>query len=100
MQSRRNRDAGDGEVRRGSAVDAAQIAQMRGAGGDEQLTVGLGSRATTTGQAILLRVQRARRSATGAFVLCSNFLEISTSRQEIFLIFMIARVLKSRIIVS
>jgi len=81
-------------------MDTAQIAQMGGAGGDEQLMVGLGSRAAATGQTILLRVQRARRSATGLFVLCSHFLEISTHRQEIFLIFMIAYVLKSRIIVS
>jgi len=82
-------------------MDAAQIAQMGGASGDEQLMVGLGSRAAAaTGQTILLRVQRARRSATGLFVLCSHFLEISTHRQEIFLIFMIAYVLKSRIIVS
>ena len=35
-------------------MDAPQIAQMGGAGGDEALTVGLGSRAAATGQAILL----------------------------------------------
>jgi len=34
------------------------------------------------------------------FALCSHFLENSTVRQDIFLIFMIADVLKSRIIRS
>jgi hypothetical protein len=79
-------------------MDAPQIAQMRGAGGDEQLTVGLGSRAAATGQAILLK--RASRPAVALFALCSHFLNNSTDRQAIFLIFMIAYVLKSRIIVS
>jgi hypothetical protein len=35
-------------------MDAPQVAQMRGAGGDEELAIGLGSRAAAKGQAILL----------------------------------------------
>jgi hypothetical protein len=35
-------------------MDAAQIAQMGGAGGDEKLMIRFGARATTLGQAILL----------------------------------------------
>ena len=99
MEPRGNRDAGDGEVSRRGAMDAPQIAQMGGAGGDEALVVGLGSRAAATGQAILLE-KRASQPTAMKFALCSYFLNNSTSRQEIFLIFMIARVLKSRIIVS
>ena len=98
MEPRGNRDAGDGEVSRRGAMDAPQIAQMGGAGGDEALVVGLGLRAAT-GQAILLE-KRASQPTAMKFALCSYFLNNSTSRQEIFLIFMIARVLKSRIIVS
>jgi hypothetical protein len=96
MQPRRDRDAGDGEVGRGNAMDAPQIAQMGGAGGDAELTVGLGSRAAA-GQAILLEI-RATRPAAALFALCPHFLNISISRQALFLIFMIACVLKSRII--
>ena len=53
-------------------MDAPQVAQMGGAGGDEELTVGLGSRATATGQAILLE-QKGRR---GRRLLCSLFVLI------------------------
>jgi hypothetical protein len=35
-------------------MDAAQIAQMGGAGGDAKLIIGLGSRTAAAGQAILL----------------------------------------------
>jgi hypothetical protein len=79
-------------------MDAAQITQMRGAGGDEALVVRFGSRATATGQEVLLQEKgrRGRWSPCSSFVL--YILNISTVRQEIFLIFMIARVLKSRII--
>jgi len=80
-------------------MNTPQIAQMGGAGGDEELMVGLGSRAAATGQAILLK-KRASRPAVTRFALCSHFLNISTFRQGIFRIFMIAYVLKSRIIVS
>jgi hypothetical protein len=98
MQPRRNGDAGDRQVGRRSAMDAAQIAQMSGAGGDKELAVRFGSRATATGQEILLqgKGRRGRRSLCSSFVL--HILNISTFRQAIFLIFMIASVLKSRII--
>ena len=72
MQSRRDGDAGDGEIGRGRAMDAAQIAQMSGTGGDEALAVRFGSRATATGQAILLE-QKERR---GRRLLCSLFVLI------------------------
>jgi hypothetical protein len=50
-------------------MDAPQIAQMGGAGGDEELTVGLDSRATATGQAFLLRKgRRDRRPRCSLFV--------------------------------
>jgi hypothetical protein len=52
-------------------MDAAQIAQMGGAGGDKELMVGLGSRAAATGQAILLerKGRRDRRPLRSLFVL-------------------------------
>jgi hypothetical protein len=51
-------------------VDAPQIAQMGGAGGDGELTVSFGSRAAATGQAILLRKgRRGRRLRCSLFVL-------------------------------
>jgi hypothetical protein len=56
-------------------MDAPQVAQMGGAGGDEELTVGLGSRAAATGQAILLE-QKGRR---GRRLLCSLFVLIFCS---------------------
>jgi hypothetical protein len=80
-------------------MNAPEIAQMGGASGDGELMGGLGSRAAATGQAILLR-KRASRPVAAKFALCSQFLNISTFCQRIFLIFMIAYVLKSRIIVS
>jgi len=51
-------------------MDAPQIAQMGGAGGDEELMVGLGSRAAATGQAILLerKGRRSRRLFGSPFV--------------------------------
>jgi hypothetical protein len=51
-------------------MNTPQIAQMGGAGGDEELTVGLGARATATGQAILLKKgRRGRRSRSSLSVL-------------------------------
>jgi hypothetical protein len=52
-------------------MDAPQIAQMGGAGGDEALMVGLGSRTAATGQAILLgtKERRGRWSLRSLFVL-------------------------------
>jgi hypothetical protein len=51
-------------------MDAPQIAQMGGAGGDGELTVGLGSRTAATGQAILLKKgRRGRRPLGSLFVL-------------------------------
>jgi len=41
-------------------MDALEVAQMGGAGGDAALVVGLGSRATATGQAILLDTKERR----------------------------------------
>jgi len=98
MQPRRNGDAGDRQVGRRSAMDAAQIAQMGGASGDKKLAIRFDSRATATGQEILLQEKgrRGRGSPCSSFV--PHILNISTFRQAIFLIFMIACVLKSRII--
>jgi hypothetical protein len=79
-------------------MDAPQIAQMGGAGGYGELTVGFGARATATGQAILLEKKGVADAVL--FALCSHFLNNRTPCQERFLIFMIAHVLKSRIIVS
>jgi hypothetical protein len=98
-EPRRDRDALDGDVGRRRAMDAPEIAQMGGAGGDCALTRGLGSRAaTTTGQAFLL--EKGVAAGGRVFALCSHFLNISTMCQGRFLIFMIAYVLKSRIIKS
>jgi hypothetical protein len=52
-------------------MNAPEVAQMGGAGGDEELMIGLGSRAAATGQAILLgsRGRRGRRLLCSPFVL-------------------------------
>jgi hypothetical protein len=67
----RDGDAGDRDVDRRGAVDASQIAQMGGAGGDKKLVVGLGSRAAAAGQAILLeeKGRSGRRPLSSSFVL-------------------------------
>jgi hypothetical protein len=47
-------------------MNAPEIAQMGGASGDEELVVGLGSRAAATGQAILLKKGRRGRRSRGS----------------------------------
>jgi hypothetical protein len=84
-------------------MDALEIAKMRGAGADGLLALGLGPRraAATAG---LHRLDPSSCGERGAgptaahvFTLCSHFLNVRTICQEIFLIFMIALILKSRI---
>jgi hypothetical protein len=94
---RRDGDALDRDVGGRAAMDALEVAQMGGASGGDGLAIGpAAGTAAATGQALLLDKRRGRRPLCSLFVL--YFLEISMKCQEIFLIFMIAGVLKSRII--
>jgi hypothetical protein len=84
-------------------VDALEIAKMRGAGADGLLALGLGP-GRAAAMAGLHRLDLPWSEERGAgptaalvFTLCSHFLNVRIICQEIFLIFMIALILKSRI---